>query len=78
MKEQGFLTNVMPAVCIGAFRDNENGIEGTPGPMYIHTNKSKTKVKEAKERQRQCSGGTPEPNRVLTHGFPMGWKTQKK
>ena len=32
--------------------------------MYIHTDKLKTKAKEAEERQRQEAGGTPEPNRV--------------
>jgi hypothetical protein len=32
--------------------------------MYIHTDKSKTKAKEAEERRRQRSGETPEPNRV--------------
>jgi hypothetical protein len=52
------------SVCEGAFRDHANEIEGAPGPMYIHTEKAKTKAKEAVERQRQRSGGTPEANRV--------------
>jgi hypothetical protein len=43
----------------GIFRDVRNKIEGAPGPLLIHTDKSKTKGKEAEERERQRKGETP-------------------
>ncbi len=43
----------------GIYRDLENEIEGAPGPLLIHTDKSKTKGKEAEERERQRKGETP-------------------
>jgi hypothetical protein len=36
-----------------------NNIEGAPGPLLIHTDKSKTKGKEAEEREKQRNGETP-------------------
>jgi hypothetical protein len=49
---------------IGTFCDIENGIEGAPGPLFIHTDKSKSKAKEAVERDRQRNGETPTDNTV--------------
>ena len=48
----------------GSFRDVKNSIEGAPGPLFIHTDKSKTKAKEADERDRQRNGETPREDRV--------------
>jgi hypothetical protein len=56
--------NQTPSRPPGAFRDIENGIEGAPGPMFIHTDKSKTKAKEAEERERQRNGEDPQEAQV--------------
>jgi hypothetical protein len=47
------------AYTVGKFRDIKNGIEGACGPVFIHTDKSKTKAKEAVERESQRNGETP-------------------
>lgn len=44
---------------IGAFKDRDAGIEGAPGPMIIHADKSKTQEMEAAERERQRNGEAP-------------------
>jgi hypothetical protein len=46
------------AYTVGKFRDIKNGIEGACGPVFIHTDKSKTKAKEAVERESQRNGET--------------------
>jgi hypothetical protein len=38
------------------FCDEANGINGACGSLLIHTEKGKTKAKEAEERQRQRKG----------------------
>jgi len=48
------------ASCKGLYRDVAKGIvDGACGPILIHTDKSKSKEKEAEERVRQCNGKTP-------------------
>ena len=45
----GYLPLYSPTLScpLGQFWDEKNGVEGAPGPLCIHTDKLKTKVKEA-------------------------------
>jgi len=48
------------ASCKGLYCDVAKGIvDGACGPVLIHTDKSKSKEKEAGERVRQHNGKTP-------------------
>jgi hypothetical protein len=53
------------------FRDEKNGIEGAPGLLCIHTDKLKTKAKEAKEREQQRQGEAP-TNHLVSDCFKQG------
>ena len=60
---------------VGKFRDIKHGIDGACGPLFIHTNKSMTKVKESEERERQRQGEAPSELKTktrYTHFFDNG------
>jgi hypothetical protein len=61
-------------VYIGKFRNIKNGIKGACGPaVSIHTDKSKTKAKEAVERERQKNGETPSDLKI-GKGYKEGFE----